>query len=58
MRSGEWLFDPVARDASVLALPRNSCAVDDVGLVGDAGPELEKAGWDGDRLGDAPDSYD
>ena len=43
VRSGEWLLDPVAREARVLARPRKSCAVEDVGLVGDAGPELESA---------------
>ena len=58
VRLGDWLFDPVAREASVLARPRKSCAVDDVGLVGEAGPELEKAGCDAERLADVLDSYD
>jgi hypothetical protein len=58
VRSGEWLLDPVAREAKVFARPLNSCAVDEVGVVGEAGPELENAGCDCDRLAEVPDSYD
>ena len=49
--SDNWLFDPVANDAKVLARPRRRAEV----LLGDAKPELENAGCEADRLTDASD---
>ena len=54
--SGEWLFDPVARLASVFARPRSSCAVDVEGLDGESEALLGNASGDGERV--ALDSYE
>lgn len=51
-------MEPEASEASVLALPRKSCAVEDVGVVGDVGPELEKVGREGEKLAEEVESCD
>lgn len=51
-------MEPEASDARVFARPLKSCAVDDVGLVGDVGPELENAGRVGEKLAEDVESCD
>jgi len=49
MRSGEWFFDPEAKEARVFARPRKSCVDEELGLSGsEAGPAPENVAREGD----------
>lgn len=58
MRSGDLSLDEVVRDARVLARPRKSGELVEVGVGGEPKAAFEKAGWEAERLAEVSDWYD